>query len=103
MKDHGINQQSVSGVFHESKSNENETDDQGNESEPITPERPHRESSGNIPAATAIAGHVTASDDLPYITAPAHFSGDSQDSGSKEIVDYYVEIVEYFLISFLIL
>ncbi|KAL0275219.1 UNVERIFIED_CONTAM: hypothetical protein PYX00_003146 [Menopon gallinae] len=80
VKDHGPNQPSAS-VFHESKSNENETDDQGVESEPITPERPRRESSGNIPAATAIAGHVTASDDLPYITAPAHFSGDSQDSG----------------------
>lgn len=37
----------------------------------------------DIPAANAIAGHVHASDDLPYMTPPAHFSGDSQDSASK--------------------
>lgn len=41
----------------------------------------------NIPAASAIAGHVSASQDLPYMTPPIvqqsqHFSGDSQDSSS---------------------
>lgn len=44
----------------------------------------------NIPAASAIAGHVSASQDLPYMTPPIvqqgqHFSGDSQDSSSKLI------------------
>lgn len=42
----------------------------------------------NIPAASAIAGRVSASQDLPYMTPPIvqpgqHFSGDSQDSSSK--------------------
>lgn len=41
-----------------------------------------------IPAASAIAGRVSASQDLPYMTPPIvqpgqHFSGDSQDSSSK--------------------
>lgn len=40
----------------------------------------------DIPAATAVAGRVAASQDLPYmtppITQPQHFSGDSQDSSS---------------------
>lgn len=40
-----------------------------------------------IPAASAIAGMISASNDLPYMTPPItnqHFSGDSQDSSSKE-------------------
>ncbi|XP_039440985.1 dentin sialophosphoprotein isoform X2 [Culex pipiens pallens] len=42
----------------------------------------------DIPAASAIAGRVSASQDLPYMTPPIvqpgqqHFSGDSQDSSS---------------------
>lgn len=39
-----------------------------------------------IPAASAIAGMISASNDLPYMTPPItnqHFSGDSQDSSSK--------------------
>lgn len=39
-----------------------------------------------IPAASAIAGMISASQDLPYMTPPIanqHFSGDSQDSSSK--------------------
>ena len=41
-----------------------------------------------IPAASAIAGRISASQDLPYMTPPItqsqqHFSGDSQDSSSK--------------------
>uniref|UniRef100_A0A182IY44 Uncharacterized protein n=1 Tax=Anopheles atroparvus TaxID=41427 RepID=A0A182IY44_ANOAO len=47
----------------------------------------HRETSTvDIPAASAIAGRVSASQDLPYMTPPIvqpsaqHFSGDSQDS-----------------------
>lgn len=41
-----------------------------------------------IPAASAIAGRVSASQELPYMTPPIvqpqqHFSGDSQDSSSK--------------------
>lgn len=38
-----------------------------------------------IPAASAIAGMISASQDLPYMTPPItnqHFSGDSQDSSS---------------------
>lgn len=43
-----------------------------------------------IPAASAIAGRVSASLELPYMTPPIvqpqqHFSGDSQDSSSKYI------------------
>ncbi|GLV31585.1 uncharacterized protein CBL_07346 [Carabus blaptoides fortunei] len=41
-------------------------------------------STPDIPAATAVAGRVAASQELPYmtppITQPQHFSGDSQDS-----------------------
>lgn len=42
-----------------------------------------------IPAASAIAGRVSASQELPYMTPPIvqqpqqYFSGDSQDSSSK--------------------
>lgn len=42
-----------------------------------------------IPAASAIAGRVSASQELPYMTPPIvqptqqHFSGDSQDSSSE--------------------
>lgn len=44
-----------------------------------------------IPAASAIAGRVSASQDLPYMTPPIiqpgqHFSGDSQDSSSEYFV-----------------
>lgn len=44
-----------------------------------------------IPAASAIAGRIAASQELPYMTPPIiqqpqqHFSGDSQDSSSKKI------------------
>ena len=44
-----------------------------------------------IPAASAIAGSVPANHDLPYMTPPIpqqHFSGDSQDSGSKLVFFY---------------
>ncbi len=40
----------------------------------------------SIPAASAIAGSIAASNDLPYMTPPIHanhFSGDSQDSTSS--------------------
>lgn len=59
---------------------------------PIAPPRSRRSSShlsfhgsstSDIPAATAVAGRVAASQDLPYMTPPApqqNFSGDSQDS-----------------------
>ncbi|KAK6629959.1 hypothetical protein RUM43_003780 [Polyplax serrata] len=47
----------------------------------LTTIRSGSESTVNIPAATAITGHVSASEDLPYMTPPSHFSGDSQDSG----------------------
>lgn len=79
MKEHGHGEVAASS-FHQPNTNENE---QQVETPIVTPDRPHRESTGDILAATAIAGHVTASDDLPYMTPPAHFSGDSQDSGSK--------------------
>lgn len=45
----------------------------------------------DIPAASAIAGRVSASQDLPYMTPPIvqppqqHFSGDSQDSSSMSL------------------
>ncbi|XP_011186059.2 uncharacterized protein LOC105214375 isoform X2 [Zeugodacus cucurbitae] len=42
-------------------------------------------SHAEIPAASAIAGMISASQDLPYMTPPItnqHFSGDSQDSSS---------------------
>lgn len=47
----------------------------------------------NIPAASAIAGHVSASQDLPYMTPPIvqqaqHFSGDSQDSSSESLLSF---------------
>lgn len=80
-----------------------------NGSEPVAPPRSRRSSLQNsviatgsnpmlptstadIPAATAVAGRVAASQDLPYMTPPIavaqpevvqHFSGDSQDSSSK--------------------
>lgn len=43
-----------------------------------------------IPAASAIAGRVSASQELPYMTPPIvqpqqYFSGDSQDSSSMLI------------------
>lgn len=37
----------------------------------------------NIPAASAVAGGIAASYELPYMTPPINFSGDSQDSSSK--------------------
>lgn len=40
----------------------------------------------DIPAASAVAGVLAASPELPYMTPPvtqANFSGDSQDSSSK--------------------
>ncbi|XP_063243309.1 uncharacterized protein LOC134542741 [Bacillus rossius redtenbacheri] len=66
-------------------------------SEPVAPPRARRAASqgspspdgegpvASIPAATAIAGRVSANQELPYMTPPiadqqAHFSGDSQDS-----------------------
>lgn len=44
-----------------------------------------------IPAASAIAGRVSASQELPYMTPPIvqsqqFFSGDSQDSSSKNLI-----------------
>lgn len=41
----------------------------------------------DIPAASAVAGGIAASPDLPYMTPPivqSNFSGDSQDSSSKK-------------------
>lgn len=56
-------------------------------SEPQAPPRSRRSSSHSggaldIPAASAVAGGIAASPDLPYMTPPVHqnFSGDSQDS-----------------------
>lgn len=71
--------------------------------EPVAPQRSRRSSgqsainvtissalptsTPDIPAATAVAGRVAASQELPYMTPPIsqpqHFSGDSQDSSSK--------------------
>ena len=48
-----------------------------------------------IPAASAIAGMISASQDLPYMTPPIanqHFSGDSQDSSSKKMLSIYTEM-----------
>lgn len=58
--------------------------------EPVAPPRSGRSSaqSGNgidIPAASAVAGGIAASQELPYMTPPiaqTNFSGDSQDSSS---------------------
>jgi len=60
--------------------------------------REHNDSApaqAEIPAASAIAGMISASQDLPYMTPPIanqHFSGDSQDSSSKfvarEVMSY---------------
>lgn len=60
-------------------------------SEPSAPPRSRRSSSHSsggldIPAASAVAGVLAASPELPYMTPPvtqANFSGDSQDSSSK--------------------
>lgn len=59
--------------------------------EPSAPPRSRRSSSHSnggldIPAASAVAGVLAASPELPYMTPPvtqANFSGDSQDSSSK--------------------
>ncbi|XP_050297071.1 uncharacterized protein LOC126736650 isoform X2 [Anthonomus grandis grandis] len=50
-----------------------------------TPSRSRRSSAhsnepADIPAATAVAGGIAASYELPYMTPPINFSGDSQDS-----------------------
>ncbi|KAH1022431.1 hypothetical protein HUJ04_011835 [Dendroctonus ponderosae] len=52
---------------------------------PSTPIRSRRSSAQSnepvdIPAATAVAGGIAASYELPYMTPPINFSGDSQDS-----------------------
>lgn len=48
-----------------------------------------------IPAASAIAGRVSASQELPYMTPPIvqpqqHFSGDSQDSSSMHLKNHVI-------------
>lgn len=46
----------------------------------------------DIPAASAVAGVLAASPELPYMTPPvtqANFSGDSQDSSSKQKLKIY--------------
>ncbi|CAH0552910.1 unnamed protein product [Brassicogethes aeneus] len=63
-------------------------DGQGTSSETAAPSRSRRSSAQSaigvdIPAASAVAGGIAASPDLPYMTPPvtqANFSGDSQDS-----------------------
>lgn len=65
-------------------------------SQEVTPPSPQPER--DIPAANAIAGHVHASDDLPYMTPPAHFSGDSQDSASKYyFLNFFTGLLFFFL------
>lgn len=54
---------------------------------PATPVRSRRASVQSnepvdIPAASAVAGGIAASYELPYMTPPINFSGDSQDSSS---------------------
>lgn len=82
---------------------ENDDDDDIDDDDETTIENPisHRESSSNhdllnpsssIDASAAISGRISASQELPYMTPPIvaqqmpsqqHFSGDSQDSSSK--------------------
>lgn len=73
---------------------ENDDDEDENENSIMEDPISHRDSSQNllnsenIPAASAIAGRISASQELPYMTPPIvqppamqqHFSGDSQDS-----------------------
>lgn len=56
-----------------------------------------------IPAASAIAGRISASQELPYMTPPIvqaqhHFSGDSQDSSSKLFKRFYYNKINIFII-----
>ncbi|KAJ8921754.1 hypothetical protein NQ315_010665 [Exocentrus adspersus] len=83
-----------SAVFEEDPSSSEErvnllrVDGSGTSTEPIAPPRSRRSSSHSnggldIPAASAVAGVLAASPELPYMTPPvtqANFSGDSQDS-----------------------
>ncbi|CAO1433797.1 unnamed protein product [Diamesa serratosioi] len=69
---------------------ENDEDDENAMEDPIQHNRESNQSlmgSVDIPAASAIAGRISASQDMPYMTPPIvqpslqqHFSGDSQDS-----------------------
>lgn len=60
--------------------------------EPTVPCRSRRSSNqsgvgSDIPAASAVAGGISANQELPYMTPPLtqpNFSGDSQDSSSKQ-------------------
>lgn len=57
-----------------------------------------------IPAASAIAGMISASQDLPYMTPPIanqHFSGDSQDSSSEWIHINSQITVDYNIVLFI--
>lgn len=50
----------------------------------------------DIAAASAVAGVLAASPELPYMTPPvtqANFSGDSQDSSSKKTFNYIIEAI----------
>ncbi|XP_035902856.1 uncharacterized protein LOC118507840 isoform X1 [Anopheles stephensi] len=85
----------ASGTANRSKPRDGDDDEDDDDDELMSPIS-RRESSQNIedretstvdiPAASAIAGRVSASQDLPYMTPPIvqpssqHFSGDSQDS-----------------------
>lgn len=82
---------------------ENDDDDEIEDETTIENPISHRESSSNhdllnpgssIDASAAISGRISASQELPYMTPPIvaqqmpsqqHFSGDSQDSSSKNI------------------
>jgi len=70
---------------------------------PVSPRLSAPPSSGDVAAAPAIAGLVHASDDLPYMTPPTHFSGDSQDSASKHFYTMHNARLILKLIFFLIL
>ncbi|XP_053657721.1 mucin-5AC [Anopheles marshallii] len=86
----------TSGTASRSKPRDGDDDDDEDDDDELMSPISRRESAQNIedrdtstvdiPAASAIAGRVSASQDLPYMTPPIvqppsqHFSGDSQDS-----------------------
>lgn len=70
---------------------ENRSPTRSSSTEPHAPPRSRRSSAqsgghSDIPAASAVAGGIAASQELPYMTPPVaqtNFSGDSQDSSSS--------------------
>ena len=85
---------------------ENDEDDENAMEDPIQHNRESNQSlmgSVDIPAASAIAGRISASQDMPYMTPPIvqpslqqHFSGDSQDSSSEYSNDIAVICLTFY-------